>query len=123
MSSAECFGLYDENKEQIAFIAVRHMPHPDNSKIKMVHRLVVLPDYQGTGIGGKFLDFVARYYVEREYDFRIVSSARNLIEKLSKSKSWVATRWGVVKGGTYTENKKLKAAHRKVKTGSFKYIG
>lgn len=122
MTSAECYGLY-EREEQIAFLAVRHMPHPDNKKIKMVHRFVVLPDYQGVGIGGRFLDFVAGHYKEKGFDFRIVSSARNIVEKLSKSKSWVATRWGVVKGGTYTEDKKLKAAHRKVKTGSFKYIG
>jgi GNAT superfamily N-acetyltransferase len=123
MASAECFGLYDEAEEQIAFIAIRHMPHAQNAKIKMVHRFVVLPDYQGIGIGGKFLNFVAKLYSDRGFDFRIVTSARNIVDKMSKSKAWAATRWSVVKGGIKTENEKLKAAHRKVKTASFKYIG
>ena len=51
MTGAKCYGLYD-NDEIIGFLAVRHMPHPDNDHIKMVHRFVVLPDYQGIGIGG-----------------------------------------------------------------------
>jgi GNAT superfamily N-acetyltransferase len=40
------------NDEIAGFISVLHFPHRVKLKyIKKVHRLVILPDYQGAGIG------------------------------------------------------------------------
>jgi GNAT superfamily N-acetyltransferase len=119
-NSSQCYGLYNVDNEQVAFIAIMHFPHPINKKIKRIHRFVVLPDYQGIGIGGIFLDSIADIY--KGFDVRIVTSAKNLIHKLDKSKKWRLINWGIKKGGNKTEIKSLSKSHRKIKTATFKYI-
>lgn len=122
MTGAKCYGLFDGD-EIIGFLAVRHLPHPNNDHIKMVHRFVVLPDYQGIGIGGAFLEAIAKKYTEQGYDFRIVTSARNMIHKLGKSDRWATTRYGVVNFNTKTKIKCIAKNYRHVTTGAFLYKG
>ena len=74
-----------------------HQPHSRNAKLKRCSRLVILPDYQGVGLGTKFLNVVAEYYTLQGYDFRIVTSAKNMIYALNKSPKWVMVRWSVNK--------------------------
>lgn len=81
----------------VAFCAVTHFPHPKNKKIKKVHRLVTLPDYQGIGIGVSFLNEVAKFYTEKGYDFRLVTSAQNLVHALRKNEHWKLVRYGRLK--------------------------
>lgn len=69
-------------------MAILHQPHSINKKIKRVSRLVILPDYQGIGLGTKFLNFIAEYYKKQNYDFCIITSAKNLISSLKKSNKW-----------------------------------
>lgn len=88
-----CYGLYDDD-EQIGFIGVLHFPHPNNPKIKAVSRLVILPDYQGIGLGRKFLNIVADIYTQKGFDFMICTSAKNLIMALKRDNSWSMTRYG-----------------------------
>lgn len=57
-------------------------------RVYRVSRLVVLPDYQGCGIGRKFLDAVAQAYVDVGHRFTIVTSARNLSKSLASSSKW-----------------------------------
>ena len=121
--NARCFGLYDKDKI-IGFIGVLHFPHPKNSKIKRVTRLVILPDYQGIGLGTKFLNFVADFYSKQGFDFRIVTSAKNLIYALNRNKKWSLQRYdknGMPKGKT--ANQALKRNIRtNVKTASFLFV-
>lgn len=91
-SAAICYGVYDDEKI-IAFMAVLHQPHNVNKKIKRVCRLVVLPDYQGVGIATRFLKVIAEHYTKMGYDFSIVTSAKNLIYALNKSKDWLLQRY------------------------------
>lgn len=100
---AVCYGCYD-GENIIGFIGILHFPHPRNKKIKTVSRLCVLPDYQGIGIGRKFLNEIAKIYVGEGYDFKITTSAKNLIAALRKDKNWVMGRYGVSKPTT-TKNK------------------
>lgn len=93
MKSAKCFGLYDENKI-IGFMGVLHQPHYINKKLKRVTRLVILPDYQGVGLGVKFLNEIAKYYNKLGFDFSIVTSAKNLISALSRNDKWLLFRYG-----------------------------
>jgi ABC-type lipoprotein export system ATPase subunit/GNAT superfamily N-acetyltransferase len=44
------------NDEVAGFLSVLHFPHPKVKNLKKVHRLVILPDYQGAGFGIKFLN-------------------------------------------------------------------
>lgn len=94
-ASKSCFGLYD-GENIIGFCAVLHFPHPSNPKIKKVNRLVILPDYQGIGLGRKFLNFVSDIYVKQGYDFGITTSVKNLMMALTKDKNWALTRYGHV---------------------------
>lgn len=120
---ATCYGLYDEG-EIVAFIGVIHFPHPKNKKIKKVTRLVVLPDYQGIGIGMKFLNVVADFYKKDGFDFRIVTSAKNLINALNKSVSWKVERYEKGKEvSTKSRYKEMnKTVRKNVKIASAKFI-
>ena len=81
-SSAQCYCAYFDG-EPVAFCAVLHHPHRVIN-LKRVTRLVVLPDYQGIGIGSKMLQIVARHYDNLGFLFNICTSAKNLIMKLAK---------------------------------------
>ena len=101
-----------------------HQPHGKNRKLKRVSRLVILPDYQGIGLGTRFLDIVAQHYVEQGFDFRIVTSAKNMIVALKRSNKWVMVRWSVEHCGNEKSLIDYKRSSiRKVKTGAFKYNG
>ena len=83
-------------------MAVIHQPHPHNSKIKRVHRVVISPDYQGIGLGTKFLCVVGEYYHSMGYDVSLMTSAKNMICGLEKNPHWVKTRAGRVRKIGYT---------------------
>ena len=93
-SASVCFGLYDA-ENIVGFCAVLHQPHSQNAKLKRCSRLVILPDYQGIGLGTQFLNIVADYYKRLGFDFRIVTSAKNMIHALNKSNKWKMVRWSV----------------------------
>ena len=120
--AAVCYGVYDGDNI-IAFMAVLHQPHGVNKRIKRVSRLVVLPDYQGIGIGTKFLNVIAKRYTDLQYDFSIVTSAKNLIHALRKSDKWILQHYG---RSACSSNKsaidyKRKTLRSDCKTASFFY--
>lgn len=120
-TSAKCYGLYDEDKI-IGFMGVLHQPHPKNKKIKRVTRLVVLPDYQGIGLGTKFLDSIANIYSNYGYDFEIVTSAKNLIYSLNRNHNWQLVRIGINRMPTTGSiDRGRKTIRNKCKTASFFY--
>jgi len=81
--------------DQIAgFLSVLHLPHPKAKNIKKVHRLVILPDYQGAGFGIKFLNQVGKEYKKQTHRFTIVTSAPSLINALKKSNEWICKHYG-----------------------------
>lgn len=124
-TNAKCYGVYDDNKI-VAFMGVLHQPNNRNSKIKRVSRLVVLPDYQGIGIGYGFLCVIAKLYTNQGYDFRIVTSAKNVIYKLFSSPMWQMTRLSQVRlpSSKYAlDYNRVDSMRIKCKTASFKYIG
>lgn len=93
-SSAMCFGFYDKD-DIIGFCAVLHQPHGKIKNLKRCSRLVILPDYQGIGLGTKFLTQIADYYNSMHYEFSIVTSAKNMILALKNSKQWKMIRYSV----------------------------
>ena len=82
------------NDQVAGFLSVLHFPHPKVKNLKKVHRLVILPDYQGAGFGIKFLNEVAKEYKNKHLRFNIVTSAPSLIGALKKSKEWACTHYG-----------------------------
>ena len=63
--------------------------------VKRVHRLVVLPPYQGIGIGTAFLRFVAQQYPD--YTFNLITTTPALRHAIEKDKDhWILRRSGKV---------------------------
>jgi GNAT superfamily N-acetyltransferase len=56
---------------------------------KKVHRLVILPDYQGAGIGLRLLNEVGKIYKHEQQRFSIMTSAPSLINALKKTNGFV----------------------------------
>lgn len=103
-------------------MAILHQPHPINKKLKRVSRLVILPDYQGIGLGTKFLNEMAKLYTAKGYEFSIITTAKNLIFALKKSDKWCMFRYNKHKNVTSKSSKIDK--NRKMRdcvTASFMY--
>lgn len=82
------------NNEIAGFISVLHFPHPKLKNLKKVHRLVILPDYQGAGIGIKLLNEIGSIYKQEKWRFNIVTSAPSLISALKNNNKWACTHYG-----------------------------
>lgn len=82
------------NDEIAGFISVFHFPHPKSKFFKQVHRLVVLPDYQGAGIGLRLLNEVGAIYKQENWRYTIITSAPSLINALKKSSNWICRSIG-----------------------------
>ena len=80
------------NGEAVAWCSVLHFPHPKVKNCKRIHRIVVKPDYQGIGIGGRFMSEVAQDYKKAGTRIRLVTSAPSFIYGLSASKNWMMVR-------------------------------
>jgi ABC-type lipoprotein export system ATPase subunit/GNAT superfamily N-acetyltransferase len=104
------------NNELAGFISILHLPHPVAKTIKKVHRLVILPDYQGLGIGIKLLNEVGKHYIKSGWRYTIVTSAPSLIFGLKKHISWKCKHFGrmIATSGILhgSNNKNTNSKHR-----------
>jgi hypothetical protein len=82
-----CFCAFIENTP-VAFTAVLHFPHPDDSKIKREHRTVCLPDYQGIGIGNKMSAYVGSLCKGLGFRFMSQTSHPAMMMYRAKSNIW-----------------------------------
>lgn len=87
------------NDEVAGFISVFHFPHPQIKNMKKVHRLVVLPDYQGAGFGIRMLNFIGDLYRKEKQRYTITTSAPSLIYALKKDDRWRCSFKGRITGG------------------------
>lgn len=123
-SACHCFGCYDGDTI-IAFMGVLHQPHAYSSIIKRVSRMVVLPDYQGIGIGYRFLCEVGKYYIKQGFRFTIVTSAKNFIYKLAHSDEWQMYRLNFQNKSSSKSaiDYNRKSVRSNCKTAAFRYRG
>jgi GNAT superfamily N-acetyltransferase len=77
-----------------SFCSVQHFPHAVVKNIKRVHRLVVLPDYQGASIGFRMLNELGKVYMKEGFRYAITTSSPALILSLKKSDIWRCTHYG-----------------------------
>lgn len=130
-SASQCFGGFI-NDQLVAFACYLHFPHPSTNLLKLAHRVVVLPDYQGLGLGGRINDFVGQYLYENgRYRYRTVTAHPIFIGYLSKSPRWKlvtnnnkiansSCRKNVVKKNIALRNRHT--AVRAMSTKSFEYM-
>lgn len=82
-----------------------------------IGRLVVVPEFQGFGIGIKFMNLVADLYPTDRV--RITTSLKPFMRALNKSKDWVCVRNGRVgQGGKtsliHSNNEKSSVSHNRI---------
>jgi GNAT superfamily N-acetyltransferase len=77
------------NDKIAGFIAIGMLPHP-KQPYRKVHRLVILPDYQGIGLGKILLNFIGT--IINDYPFAITTSNPALINSLKIDDNWICTR-------------------------------
>lgn len=80
------------NDKPVAFIGILPFPHGSLKSAFRVSRLVVLPDFQGLGVGFKFLNYVSSLYVAEGMRMYIKTTNPGLGEKLvSSPNQWKET--------------------------------
>lgn len=87
---AQCFlGFW--NDRPVVFTAVLAFPHPLLKKAFREHRTVVLPDYQGAGIGPHFSDAIAQLYLDHGCKYYSRTSHPRMGEYRQASPLWKPT--------------------------------
>lgn len=80
------------NGEMVCHTGIIQFPMQKGKK--RVHRLVVLPDYQGIGIGTKFIKEVAAMVTKRGYEVNLTTTTPSLVGALKRDPCWVLARYG-----------------------------
>jgi GNAT superfamily N-acetyltransferase len=89
-STARCYTAVYQNRP-IAFIAVVHIHM--RARYYRISRLVVLPDYQGIGVGKRLLNFIAELYTSQtKVPFYILTSNPQIIR--GNIENWRIMRYG-----------------------------
>ena len=112
------------NNEIVAWCSVLHFPHPKVKNMKKIHRIVVLPDYQGIGVGNIMLNELSKMYKEDKFRVTITTSTPVFINSLQNSKEWIMTK--KPSRNTYSDTT-MKAMTKTIShnrlTANFEYIG
>lgn len=85
--SAQCFGAF-LGEECVAFASYMHQPHPTARNIKIAHRRVVLPDYQGVGIGAAFDEWLGDYLYHKGFRYHNVVAHPAVVNAYLRSPRW-----------------------------------
>ena len=79
------------NDKPIAFMAILPFPGVGDPKTRRISRVVVLPDFQGLGIGKYIVDYMSALYWKEEHQMYIRTMSPSLGISMSKDKNWKAT--------------------------------
>lgn len=111
--------IAEVNDEICGIISILPFPHPKIKKQKRVHRLVVLPEYQGIGIGLRLLNWAGGIVKSGGYTLNIVTSNPSLYRGLLKSDEWALMRKGRMTAQSDNNMKTTSSINRI--TASFRY--
>jgi len=103
------------NDKPIAFMAILPFPHGNIKNGYRISRVVVLPDFQGMGIGFKFVNWFGQVYKNDNKTIYIKTSNPALWKSFERSNNWLFT------SGTNGEKKAEMMQSKKIaSTGTFK---
>lgn len=88
--AAKCF-VATWNDVPIAFCAILPLPSGYLKNSFRISRVVVLPDYQGLGVGFNFLNYISSLYKKQELRMFIKTSSPALGEAMLRSYNWKET--------------------------------
>jgi len=118
--ASKCF-VFIWNDKPIGFVAILPFPNGAFKDAFRVSRLVILPDFQGMGIGLKILNYISQLYLNDNKTMYMRTSNPALYLGLKKNKDWNETSNSGKdrKGGTLFKDgvKSYRIAY------SFKYAG
>jgi energy-coupling factor transporter ATP-binding protein EcfA2/GNAT superfamily N-acetyltransferase len=120
-SAARCFAGYIDG-EPVAFASYLHFPHPHTRNVKMAHRVVVLPDYQGLGISAALNDWVGQHLYEQGYRYHLTTAHPAMIAASRRSPRWRELATMTVLKNTSKTIPGRHAKPRYLSTRSFEYV-
>lgn len=88
----------------VAHTGIIHLPMHKGKK--RVHRFVVLPDYQGIGIGTAFITAIGKIIEQEGFELNLTTTTPSLVPALTKSPYWILARYGRVKSSMANFQKK-----------------
>jgi hypothetical protein len=110
------------NDTLVAMNSVLPIPSGTVKHSYRTHRLVVLPDYQGLGIGTKINEFIAKYYIDNGNRYYLRTTHVRLIRHMRQNPRWLESKSS---GKVCAENggsMNFKYDTKRV-CGSFEYMG
>jgi ABC-type lipoprotein export system ATPase subunit len=117
---AKCFcGFIDGHP--VAFSSVIIFPHP-RFKAWREHRTVVIPDYQGVGIGNAMSEYVAGLFRATGKQFVSTTSNPAMIYHRAKSRSWIMHR-APSRVSVNSDSSSFRSHSTNRITAGFKYVG
>ena len=88
--AAKLFLIY-WNDTLVAMNSILNVPNGNIKNMYRSHRLVVLPDFQGLGIGTKINDFFGKYYLNKGLRYCMRTTHLKLINHMLNDKNWHPT--------------------------------
>jgi ABC-type lipoprotein export system ATPase subunit/GNAT superfamily N-acetyltransferase len=79
------------NDKPICFIGILPFPGVGDEKTRRISRIVVLPDFQGLGLGKNILNYISSLYAKEKSTMYIRTMSPALGLALSKDVNWIAT--------------------------------
>jgi ABC-type lipoprotein export system ATPase subunit len=107
------------NDKPICFIGVLPFPGVGDEKTRRISRIVVLPDFQGLGLGKNILNYISSLYAKEQSTMYIRTMSPALGLALAKDENWIATSSNLKIPGADTSGRKLIERP----SYSYKYIG
>ena len=107
------------NDKPICFMAILPFPGVGDEKTRRVSRIVVLPDFQGLGLGKDILNYISSLYKKEKSTMYIRTMSPALGIALANDKNWIATSSNLKIPKKDTNGRKLIERP----SFSYKYIG
>lgn len=122
--NTNCFVAF-WNDTPVAFLAWSHFPHATRRPTKRISRIVVLPDYQGVGIGQALNDTLGSVVAGLGYSGIITTSHPAVIQSMARARNWRMTKGAAMNASGSVHSravKKIKSSFGRL-TAAFEYVG
>jgi GNAT superfamily N-acetyltransferase len=121
VKSAHCY-LARVEGAPAGFASAIPFPINNHGLIWREHRTVVLPDFQGVGLGNRLSEYVASLYKGHGFRYRSVTSSPSMIKHRARSPLWLMARKpSMVRPSGQGAATIAQSTHRY--TASFEYVG
>lgn len=107
----------------IGFNSILNQPSGTCKFSFRTHRLVILPDYQGLGIGTKFEEFIGEYLLKQGEKLYLRTTHLRLGRHCLESNKWIAASQNLIVRKKNDNSTKYKTVDCSRKAYSFEYVG